>query len=206
MTPSELFCLTRTDLKNVQELRHCREQGKWKQGCHAFWWISHHSLPRRYFSGLRSVQPCAQDFQTAHHWMGSNPKGWDVSKAWCCGGGCTCRGAGGMLAHLVRARFAAPMLQGIWPRAPCGHSPGTRGHWPPHHIRVPLDPQKLHEEQRVTLQPTGPVWDPDTPDVLSLHCEDDLWRLVTLAHRRAARKMRDHHWQFWSVRSPFNFF
>lgn len=125
-----------------------------KAGC----WITCHSLPRHFFSGQRSV------------WVvGDVPRisrllitGGAVSKAWCCG--VHMWGAGGMPAHLVCARFAVPMLHSLCarPRSSLCHS------------CVPADPQELHEEQRVPLQPAGPVRDPDTSDVLPVHCEDDL--------------------------------
>lgn len=193
MTANELFFLTRTDFKNIWEFRHCREQGKWKQGCRAFHWIRQHSLPRHFFLWQRSVQPCVQHFQSAHHQVGSNPGSWDVSKAchtWCSGAA----DVGGQ-EECWRIWCVPGLLR------PC-----TQGHCPPHHIPVPLDPQKLHEKQCVTLQPPGPVWDPNAPDVLPLHCEDDFWRWVAPAHCRAARNTRNHHWQFWSIRSYVHFF
>lgn len=57
-------------------------------------------------------------------------------------------GTRGMLLYLECAGFVVPVLR-------C--SLGTQSHWPPCDVCVLLDPQKLHEEQRVTLQPPGSV-------------------------------------------------
>lgn len=152
MTPSELFCLTRTDLKNVRELR----AGEVKAGLLCVLVNKPSFFAQTLFFWVEKRSTMCPGFPDCSSLDGQQPQRMGCLQSmvlW----GCTCRGTGGMLAHLVCARFAVPMLHGIWPRSPCGHSPGTRGQWPPHHICVPLDPQKLHEEQCVTLQPAGPV-------------------------------------------------
>lgn len=157
--------------------------GEMKAGCCVFCWITCHSLPRHFFSEQRSVWWCAQDFQAAHLRM-SRFQGmvlWSVHV-----GGRRGSSTPGVC-QVCCAHAAQPLV----------HSPG-----PPCHTCVPTDPQELHEEQRVPLQPAGPVWDPDASHVPPVHCEDDIWRLVP---PEAARKTRDY--QFWSVRCPhFEFF
>lgn len=151
-----------------------------------FRWISQCPLPRHLFSQQRSTWPCVQGFQTSHHWMRCLPST------------VLCRGAGGMLAHMVCCAHVA------WCHAQA--QPRQWGRW--FHV-TSVSRQIRRSSTRSSVSHCSRLDQFEIRTLLMCYLyvvkmiSEGWWLLLSWV---ATQKTRGSCQLFWSVRSPFSLF